>query len=116
MPSSTIHVKQYDTAPPASTTLEVGGTAVDIENATIQFHLKDRAGNIIVDAAANNDQVGDGSDGTLGMVSYDWADGDTDDPISGGRAEWEVTFIDGTVRRFPTKGYQPCYIWGAVIE
>lgn len=115
MASSTIHVKQNDTAPPASTTLKVSGAAVDIENATIEFRALYSDGRVLIEAAANNDQVGDGSDGTKGMVSYDWTAADT--AISGiYRAVWKVTFADGTVRTFPTRGGQPMFIWANVED
>lgn len=113
MPSSTIHVKQGDTAPPASTTCTVGGVGVDLENATVEFHLMDSTGAVVIDAAANNDQNTDGTDGTLGDVSYDWLDGDTDQ-AGWFSAEWEVTFADGKKRTFPTRGAQAVFIWGQI--
>lgn len=96
-----LNMKRGDTAPPITATLEVGGTAVDLEGATVRFHMRDSSQQVVVDAAANNDQVSDGSDGTLGMVSYDWIAGDTD--IAGMfEGEWEVTFADSSIRTFPT--------------
>lgn len=96
-----LNMKRGDTAPPITATLQVGTTAVDLEGATVQFHMRDSSGTVVIDAAANNDQSGDGSDGSLGQVSYDWSDGDTD--IAGMyEGEWEVTFADSTVRTFPT--------------
>lgn len=104
-------IKRNDTAPSITATLQASSTAVDIQNATVRFHMLDSGGAVVVDAAANNDQVTDGSDGSTGKVSYDWAAADTD--VAGTfRAEWEVTFSDGTIRTFPTPGYTTVIIHG----
>lgn len=67
--------------------------------------MVDTTGAVVVDAAANID------DGAAGEVSYDWTAADTD---TGGhfKAEWEVTFSDGTIRTFPTPGYTNVKILG----
>jgi hypothetical protein len=96
-----------DTAPSAQGTLKSGRpkkVAVDIQGATVKFHMTDAANELKVNAAANNDQVGDGSDGSKGKVSYDWdpADVDTEGVY---KAEWEVTYTDGTIQTFPTPGF-----------
>ncbi len=97
-----------DTAPSAQATLKAGKpkVAVDIQSATVKFHMTAFGdGRIKINASANNDQTGDGSDGSKGDVSYDW-DGGAGDTDTGGkfRAHWEVTYSDGTVQTFPTPG------------
>ncbi len=94
-----------DTAPSAEATLKAGKpkVAVDIQGATVKFHMTDAANELKVNAAANNDQVGDGSDGSKGDVSYDWDPADTDTEGKN-KAHWEVTYSDGTVQTFPTPG------------
>lgn len=103
------HVKRNDTAPPVRATLTVDGSPVSIQAATVKFIMVDQAGVVKVSAAANNDQVTDGSDGSKGKVSYDWAASDTDQAGTY-LAEWEVTFADGTVRTFPTVGWDTVII------
>ncbi len=102
-----------DTAPSAEGTLKGGvpEAAVDIQSATIAFHMTDSANQLKINAAANNDQVGDGSDGSKGKVSYDWVAADVD---TGGRfiAEWEVTYSDGTIQTFPTPGFNEIIFHG----
>lgn len=108
---ATLHLKRNDTAPPLAATLEVGGSPDDLSAATVRFHMVDSAGGIVVDAAANNDQNGDGSDGTKGHVSYDWQAADTKD-AGLFRGELEVTFPDGTVRTYPGETYITIVIHG----
>ena len=98
--------KRNDTNP-ISGTIKAGSprVAVDIQSATLRFHMLNKTlTETIVDAAANNDQTGDGSDGTKGDWSYDPAAADTDESGSF-RGEVEVTFADSTIRTFPTKGF-----------
>ena len=100
--------KRNDTNPISGTIKEktaTGRTAVDIQSASVRFHMRNKAlTETVVDAAANNDQVGDGSDGTKGDWSYDPVAADTD--ASGSFwGEVEVTFADSTIRTFPTTGF-----------
>lgn len=98
MSTSTHQMRRNDTAPPITATLTAGGTAVDLTGATVQFHMMDSAGRVVVDAAAT---VVSPTDGT---VRYDWDAADTE--VSGRfKAEWEVTFADTTVRTFPVQGH-----------
>lgn len=85
-----------DTAPPITATLtDSAGTAIDLSGATVRFHMVDSAGAVKVDAACTVTSA------TGGVVSYSWAAADTD--TSGSyKAEWEVTFSDGTIRTFPS--------------
>lgn len=111
MATATIHHTQGDLAPPASGVLEdVDGKAIDIQGATVRFHVTNSAGEVVINAAANNDQVGDGSDGTKGNVSYDWVAADV---AKSGTFfyEWEVTFPDAKNRSFPTRSKGVLIIW-----
>ncbi len=102
MPSSH-HWKRNDTNP-ISGTLKAGRplAAVDIQSATLRFHMLKQDGTLIVDDTADNDQIGDGSDGSKGKWSYDPVSADTDESGTFD-GEVEVTFADATVRTFPNK-------------
>lgn len=104
---STFQIRRNDTAPPIEATLTADDAAVDLTGATVRFHMQDTSGTVKVDAAA--DLVVAAS----GTVKYDWTADDTD---SGGwfKAEWEVTFSDGTIRTFPNPGYTNVRITGDI--
>jgi hypothetical protein len=108
MPTPDFHIKTGDSASDIYATLEnSGGTAVDIENATIAFKMAAiSGGTLVVAGAAINAQVGAGTvDGSTGDVIYSW--GGTSVVPAGGlyNAEWEVTFTNGSVQTFPNDGY-----------
>lgn len=94
---ASFHITENDTAPPIEATLKAGdpAAAVNLTGASVRFHMEDEAGTVKVDAA------GTLVDAANGKVKYDWQPADTD---TAGRfkAEWEVTFSDGTIRTFPT--------------
>lgn len=102
--AQSIILKRNDTAPAfTATCTDADGTAVDISNSTVRFHMTDSTGTVVVDAAAT---IVSGPDGT---VSYAWSAADTD--TSGHyKGEVEVTFADSTVRTFPSPGYVPIRI------
>jgi hypothetical protein len=104
---ATFQIKTGDTAPSITATLTADSVAVDITSSTVRFHMVNSADEIKVDAAA------DIVLGTAGTVRYDWVAADTD---TAGRfkAEWEVTFSDGTIRTFPTPGYTNIRIVGDI--
>lgn len=83
---------------------------MDLTGATVRFHMKETSGDVDgsplkVDAAASIVSA------AAGTVKYDWQAEDTD--ASGWfRAEWEVTFSDGTIRTFPNPGYTNVLITG----
>lgn len=105
-----LHMKRNDTVP-LTATLRVAGAPIDLEGATVRFHMRDSAGTLVVDSAATVIQNGDGSDGTKGRVKYEWVASDT---ATAGvfSLEWEVTFSDSTVRTFPTTHPTKLKIWG----
>lgn len=91
-------IKQNDTAPSVEAVLKnSAGTAVDLTGATVNFHMKDLSGTVVVDAVAS---VTDGSGGT---VQYDWNSADTD-TAGTFYAEFEVEYPDGTIETFPNTG------------
>ena len=68
------YLKQNDTAPSIRATLKDGsGNVIDLTDATVRFHMKDLAGTVKIDAAANVV-----SPATSGVVQYGWVAGDTD--------------------------------------
>ena len=91
--ATTFYIKQNDTKPSLSAQLLSDGSAVDLTGATVKFHMGDS-----VDSAATV------VDAATGNVRYDWVTADTE---TAGlfRAEFEVTFSDGTVETFPNDGY-----------
>jgi hypothetical protein len=86
---------------------DAAGDPVDIAGATIELTLTPlRGGAPIVSGAGNaeNDQVGNGSDGSKGAVHYDPQAGDTDAP-GDYLGQWTATFAGGAVLSFPNAGY-----------
>lgn len=105
-------IAQGDTSSPLEDTLlDADGNPVDISGADVALELAPvGGGTFIVNDPANNDQNGNGEDGTMGDVSYDWVEGvgaslgDTDTPgYYLGR--WVVTFAGGEVQSYPNGGF-----------
>ncbi len=98
--------KQSDTAPPLKQVLVDGnGDPADLQNTEVKFLMRPIGDTeATVDAAATIEQVGDGSDGSKGRVSYAWGANDLD--VSGGYyGEWQVTYADDSVETFPNDRY-----------
>jgi hypothetical protein len=91
-------IKQNDTAPSVEAVLKnSAGSAVDLTGATVNFHMKDLSGTVVVAAAASvTDDIG-------GTVQYDWIAADTD-TAGTFYAEFEVEYPDGTIETFPNTG------------
>lgn len=93
--TDTAFLKQNDTSPTLDAILiDAAGNVVDVTGASVQFHMQ-RIGQsaLKIDAAATV------VDGAAGHVRYTLQAGDTDTPGSY-KAEYEVTFLDGTVETF----------------
>lgn len=107
MPQADFVIRQGDTASPLFDTLkDADGNAVDIQGADVLLNLVPVAGGpaVVSGGTATIDQVGDGSNGTKGEVSYTWHAGQTDvDGFCLG--SWKVTFSDNSVQTFPNDGY-----------
>jgi len=109
-------IKTGDTLPRIESTLTDGNDdPFDIAQADVYFTLRPiRAVTPVIElAVATNDQIGDGSDGTLGQVHYDWEIGDTD--VAGGYyADWRVVFVNNEVMTFPNNGHDTIAIVDAL--
>ena len=93
--TQTAYIKQNDTSPTLDAILtDDDGSPVNVAGASVRFHLKKLgASTLKIDAAATV------VDGEAGHVRYTLQSGDTDTPGSY-KAEYEVTFIDGSVETF----------------
>jgi hypothetical protein len=112
VPSPDFILRANDTASIITGTAEdQTGTPISIAGATVRFHMRtlNSAGTPVLNQAAANDQAGDGTDGTMGNMSYAWVAGNT--AVSGFYlGEWEITFNNGKVQSFPNGGYVVLYI------
>lgn len=91
-------IKQNDTSPSLQATLKDAAlNPVDLTGATVRFHMKSLEGVVKVDAAMTV------TDGTGGVVQYDWQSGDTD-TVGSYYVEFEVTYTDNSVETFPNNG------------
>lgn len=100
MPTPDVTVKQGNTAPSISATLQDAvGAAVDLTGASVTFRMKPLAGGpVAVDHAAVI--VG----AALGTVRYDWQVGDTDTP-GYYYGEFRVLWASGGIQSFPSDDF-----------
>jgi len=93
-------IKQNDTVPSLRATLKNGsGSAIDLTNATVRFHMRSLAGTSAkVDASAAIVTA------NTGIVQYNWVGADTN-TIGSYQGEFEVTYQDGTIETFPNNNY-----------
>lgn len=100
--SVTFFIKQHDRRPLLTVScLDNAGMPVSLESASqVKFYMKSGE-SLKVSASATPDPD---QDLNPGVVTYAWALGDTD---TAGRykAEFEVTWSDGTPQTFPTSDY-----------
>jgi len=103
MAGADFFIAQGDTTSPLATTLlDKNDDPVDLAGATVTLQLYDLEGgtsSVVSDDDANA-QVGDGSDGSMGNVSYDWNDGETED-AGYYLASFLVTFAGGDTQTYP---------------
>jgi uncharacterized protein YfaS (alpha-2-macroglobulin family) len=98
--SATFPLKVGDSAPVLQATLsDSDGNAVDLTGADVQFRLLEPR-----DGATKIDSPATIHDASNGIVRYQWASGDTDE-AGRYRAEFEVTYADGSVETFPNDGF-----------
>lgn len=105
MATDVFKMKRNDTSPNISGVCkDADGVAIDITGASVRFHMKDKDGNTVVDAAAS---IGVAASGE---VYYAWQAADTD--IAGSfKGEFEVTYSGGAIETFPNDGYIPIRIY-----
>jgi hypothetical protein len=101
----TFYLKSADTAPVLEATLtDASDSPIDLTGASVDFELLEpRNGATVVNAGASI------ADTTGGVVRYPWADGDTDD-AGRYRAQFVVTFADGSTETFPNVAYHDIII------
>lgn len=100
-------IKRNDTRPywPITLTFE-DGSVPDLSGGTVRF-LAREAGN----GQVKVDDTAVITDGPNGQAEWRPSAGDTDQAGSFD-VEWEVTFSDGTVQTFPTRGYDRLIVVG----
>ena len=94
---SSFTLKQGDTSPALEYTLTPADTV--LVGASAQFHMSDWKGRSIVDRAAVIY-----SDQNPAVLGYEWQEADTED-VGQFRADFLVTFADGTQETFPNAGF-----------
>lgn len=88
-------IKKNDTSPQLEAVLSnAAGTPIDLNGASVRFHMRRAGGPILIDAAATIVTAG------AGLVRYVWTAGDTDTAGSY-QAEFEVTYADSSIETFP---------------
>jgi hypothetical protein len=99
-----ITIKRNDTLPVVDATLYGGdGNPINLSGATVRFLVATPDGTLVVDGAASV------IDAANGKVRYAWAPADT--KTSGTfRAEFQITFGDGSILTVPNDSYIPVRI------
>lgn len=91
----TFRIKQNDTSPELEAALsDATGTAINLNGASVRFHMRRAGGPVVVDAAATIVTA------AAGLVRYVWTAGNTNTAGSY-QAEFEVTYGDGSIETFP---------------
>lgn len=98
-------IKRNDTSPAILFSLD---PAVNLVGAAVVFSMRPRGGGATVIDRAAASVHGDAS--VSSVVRYDWAVGDTADAGSY-EAEFEVTYLDGSVETFPNRGFISVQVW-----
>ena len=96
---ATVYVKQNDTLPSINATIkDDNSTVIDLTGATVKFFMNDSTGTNKVDG------TGELVVAASGTVKYDWVTGDLD-TVGIYSAEFQITFIGGTILTAPSSGY-----------
>ena len=91
-------IKQNDTSPSLQATLKDSNlTPINLNGATVEFHMKSLDGVIKVDETMTI------VDSPNGIVKYDWQTGDTD-TVGTYNVEFQVTYSDASIETFPNNG------------
>lgn len=90
-------IKRNDTKPVLDVALQSDGSQVDLSGASVQLHLQDDSGTVVLDTAMTI------TNASTGAVEYQWQAADT---ATAGKfqAECEVTYSDGAIETFPLDG------------
>lgn len=95
-------IKQNDTSPALKIQcIDSSGTAIDITNASVEFHMINDSDDTEKINSSSGTSITDASNG---YVQYEWSDGDTD-TVGQYKAEFQVTYDDGTIETFPNNGF-----------
>lgn len=105
---SQFKIKQNDTRPLYTGTLEIDEVGVSLAGASLLFKMRNADGTLKVNAAATPDAD---QATNPGLFSYSWVAADTDE-AGKFEVEIEVTFGDGTVQTFPTRGFEYVIVYG----
>jgi hypothetical protein len=86
----------------AATLLDENDQPANLTGSSVSFRMVPIAvgGTLVVSSAATIVGVA-----TLGNVSYEWAQGDTDDAEGFYLGEWQVTYAGGDPQTFPNGDY-----------
>lgn len=93
------YIKKDDTSPALRATMTDGeNNAINITDATVVFRMYTLDGVEKVNSSCSI------IDGAAGIVEYVWQAGDTD-TTGTFRGEWQVTYTDSTIEKFPNNDY-----------
>lgn len=107
--ASAFFLKQRDTSPALQYTVkDEDGSAIDLSGATVTFYMQDETGTTVIDGGSVTLV-----DAANGIVKYEWQDGDSDN-AGYFKAEFLVTFGDGTKRTSPDPGWISIVVSGSV--
>lgn len=96
--STYFHIKVGDLAPSLTADLADGfGLPLDLTGATVDFHMTDDTGVVVIDAAAEVVSA------VPGRVRYNWVTGDTD--VTGNYSAEFIVTKDGVTQSFPTTNF-----------
>jgi hypothetical protein len=105
----TFYVKQNDTSPSMLATLLDGyGVAIDLTASTVRFHMR-----LVGTDTATIDSAAQIVEEDNGVVRYIWVAGDTS-VVGSYEAEFELTYVDGSIETFPNNGYIGVEITGDI--